>query len=1445
MEEQIALLEQAIAELQQKVAQFDAIAFAEEVRYELVLWQEKTAGLIRNLEVQTLDTIKRIDGLDELIKKADDLLKKIEGVDPEKTKQAVLEALSDWRNQSDKRLDAVEAHIAQLEQEIKKISPKKILELVQESIQEWKTKVEVDLSENKTNLDKLSVDLAALKIQLDTAINDLKSQIEQLHATDKTHDDQFLKLDADLVALAKRMEEIAQQGIDPALIQGEVEKLIKAWKIKIEKRLTDLEALSSAIDTLKKRIDEFPPILSVDDTKQLIAVELSVFQVNIDQSISAISTELALKIEQVKNALSADLAGLHIRLLQVEDQLKNGGNVDTPKIIVLVIKELETWQKQIEQRITVLEAQRVVDRQDIDKLLQGLLELSTKVGAMVILTQTDVTNLINANLAPWISKIESIEQLMLTLQTRSNANQQEIAILKAGLDALVQTLAGPLPANWEVQVQQMIEALLVSIKADLTQHKLDKTTLEAALALLKTTVAGLQNDLTALTETVSNLPVPLTEAEINALIGTQIGVLQTDLEAQIIALELRISALEAGQAGILVVIQEIKAGISTHSTKIDLIQHLVTEVKSTVESLPPIPSQDEIVAIVNDTISAWKLEITAKIEQLQACCAEGQAHITEIEHEIVEIKKELQHSDASGIGIRLARRCLTGWGIVSGLEIKSDDTCSLQLSKGSGITPRGVLLHACEPLYFTHYRVFEKPANDPIFKNYECWELLVWETLGIAPGDPIPEDIHPLTPQTGLGSETPMIADKAVILLPGEQQNHYLLIRIEDLVALSGKTADLQHCMGKDDFDPDLGFSETFSPLDALPTDNDLYLAFNPVMLLAEIPLFRFGFRPPDECDPEDLDSPNFPVICGLDQMYDTWLPIIEDAFKQVDRWVKTVMEQYHELLFPQLDKDIFTGKLNLLFEKWTAFTQYNKHALPEKNRKFFVQYFYDWARDLIAGYHELRSELQILMAELCLCRPDLLLEQRPWLMLGVAVRPDQDGLAAPLRDAFHQSPIFNGNFVRLETCRLYYRREFEMIEGFYLPGYQDDLTLPCWCNQNDDGWEPDFSRLKITPGKGYIHALSRQSLPFYYPLAPNMESLHFYWEYRRAKMRQLDYHLSYHASDADDSYSHRPEVIRPLYYSLDPHDFYRVEGFVGETLVPLSSTLSASPAEALRFMVRKYNLDFDVVELDIYCNECRFLSQKYKVPNTTVDAFVNSFRQDLLGAEHLAGVPKGGTFIVVITENEDNKKVAIADFALPYRCCPEKPKVCQYEAVIKKIRSCNDGNVPVEFIVTALDAMGGIHLYLDGEPYPIGFPESYKPDPTGITQMQVIIPGDGKEHTIGVQDTEEPCCKTIVKVTVPKCTCKMTVSAEKVGIDPAGFIRVRVTVNTDHPVSGEFSVLFDGKPTIPKDVIKYTGAETKFEFKVHPAVLDVFYVISVKDVKSDLCSAETSINLF
>ena len=72
-------------------------------------------------------------------------------------------------------------------------------------------------------------------------------------------------------------------------------------------------------------------------------------------------------------------------------------------------------------------------------------------------------------------------------------------------------------------------------------------------------------------------------------------------------------------------------------------------------------------------------------------------------------------------------------------------------------------------------------------------------------------------------------------------------------------------------------------------------------------------------------------------------------------------------------------------------------------------------------------------------------------------------------------------------------------------------------------------------------------------------------------------------------------------------------------------------------------------------------------------------------GLEHLAGVPRGGTFIVVYDENG----TVVADFALSYICCSDCPPittVCTTSPVVFKLprsRFCNDDETEYKFILS------------------------------------------------------------------------------------------------------------------------------------------------------------------
>ena len=445
------------------------------------------------------------------------------------------------------------------------------------------------------------------------------------------------------------------------------------------------------------------------------------------------------------------------------------------------------------------------------------------------------------------------------------------------------------------------------------------------------------------------------------------------------------------------------------------------------------------------------------------------------------------------------------------------------------------------------------------------------------------------------------------------------------------------------------------------------------------------------------MDASVFPVIQSLDDLYQAYIPVIDDATRALDKALTKLHKDFQGLL--DLNKEGFAEEIiELLCAKWEAFKRENNEGLVET--KYYIQYFYGWVRDLIQAYNELRSELINLVAACC---SDTDAFPRH-LLLGIALRDDLARQPKPLRTIFRQPPIYNGNANRLQCFRLYCWRVLMMIRGFYLPNYISDSKLNPYQSQ-DIGI--DFKVLKITPGRFYNMELGLQSIPYYYPVTYSRFSVHHYWNCERTRTCSTDQILSYHASDFDDSYSLQHHVVRPLHYKLDQYPFFRIEGYINQPLNDIAAYESITDADGnityepyyqigvinrIKHLKQKYNLPFSFKAVNVQDlmnlmtdNEQAYA---YELPNDLNDTLLsmlgkrqlrleeglperyNSFAYNLLGQEHLAGVKEGGTFIIVyeeqpiilLTQNGEEAtdsngapllgQIAIADFYLP--CCTD-----------------------------------------------------------------------------------------------------------------------------------------------------------------------------------------------
>lgn len=591
----------------------------------------------------------------------------------------------------------------------------------------------------------------------------------------------------------------------------------------------------------------------------------------------------------------------------------------------------------------------------------------------------------------------------------------------------------------------------------------------------------------------------------------------------------------------------------------------------------------------------------------------------------------------------VTRRTMIGTGILCGLNIHTDEHCYVHLSPGTAISSSGKMIQILEPLTFKYYRAFTVPEAYPFLmhnqtgKPYPVWELF-----------PSPAaDCKPIAPQNKEEVQTPFVKNKVAVLYlappiyeghevaeGGEEQLHLLLLDKSSMIQEHELQKQLIRAQVKENgLDPDFIWEEDFSLEDNLPQPADIDRAMDPRLTLKEIALRRFGFGP------EPYTYGILMGVNGLDDLYELYHVIINEAIGTLDKELRRLTALLQLIMdFPK-DPEVET-MIDELCKKWEAYVK--KNTIDEIARKEYVQYFYTWMRDMLQAYHELRADV-LELVDNCGYDPN---RYPRHVVLGWVMGHNSALVRPEFRQGFEQPPIVNGNKDRLQRIRLYYWRILMMIRGFYLPDYIDDAVLNPYCMTEEDEDEepaPEFDELKITPGRWIDQPLGSQSIPYYYLLSQSKYSLHRYWDYTRTKTHTVDHHLSYHANEVVEdeapygleSYSDLPQVIDPLRFHVGEYGYFRIEGHIGR--------LQEDVAKELQTIRRNHHLAFDFLSISV----------TKLIVNGTGNGY--AFQEDYWGMEHIGGVKEGGTFVLITEANANGELRVIADFALPYRCCPSK----------------------------------------------------------------------------------------------------------------------------------------------------------------------------------------------
>ncbi|WP_348799263.1 hypothetical protein [Flavobacterium adhaerens] len=259
------------------------------------------------------------------------------------------------------------------------------------------------------------------------------------------------------------------------------------------------------------------------------------------------------------------------------------------------------------------------------------------------------------------------------------------------------------------------------------------------------------------------------------------------------------------------------------------------------------------------------------------------------------------------------------------------------------------------------------------------------------------------------------------------------------------------------------------------------------------------------------------------------------------------------------------------------------------------IHYRYDALKDIVATYKELK-DLYIQLCSQC----NLPLGSFPkHLMIGLVEDP---GDYKSYRHRFYKSSILDNENKTFKKFTLLVQRLLSITQKY--------------------GIIATANYVKITPSKT-LGQLGQKSIPYYYNVdIPFLNS----WDFDKNNIYMQRANLSYHITNLlNDDY-----VKFPLKYSLDDYDFYRIEGYLNDSIDDVNIVLN----DQRNF----FGLDFDFIIIDIIKdkNDLRVLLKNHP-----------SF-------EHKAGVKKGGTLILL-----KEGGTFITDFAIDYKITNDNDLSC------------------------------------------------------------------------------------------------------------------------------------------------------------------------------------------
>jgi len=617
--------------------------------------------------------------------------------------------------------------------------------------------------------------------------------------------------------------------------------------------------------------------------------------------------------------------------------------------------------------------------------------------------------------------------------------------------------------------------------------------------------------------------------------------------------------------------------------------------------------------------------------------------------------------------------CLSGYGVVCGAEVNLNPDCSLQAAEGTVIMPDGSIQHISRQLF--RYYVRPQYLSDGVKKAMFTWLKITdldpnsMEFLQLAEDGADPNTIDSLKQQHPDDiPEQNLMYNKIMATLvltddKGAATVYWLLVSRDAIARAMGFTSS-GSSSGSGLFSRSIGRKEIDLPtLDAF---------LRPILKLPVLAIPRLGYKQlalvqaSKGLTDDNLQFP-YGKVQTFSEIFFEYKAIIDDFILKFRDALNVLHDNFGPLLSHK-GATYLEQYRKILLLKLSTFYEAGDHL-------YYMQYFYDWLRDLTLAYQELVIKLEGFRGG-CPCSETkgragetgviLLLgpvlggrtTYQPLVFRDLAGGPETDRSIRELR-CMHWRLL-----MMIRTFDLPMLRLDKALQSFIgSQGIEEQLdSTDYWEYINSLGVETEeehnFLPVKFTPTRGSIVPLGRMAIPYYYPLDSNsIYSVHQFWDYETTVLRQIDTLLSYNAHVGDsskpstdvvnDSYTSRVEVILPLAFNIEPYPFLKPEGHIGKHLTLVGNTFYLKSFPLLEYL-HKYNLCVDVVAVAL--------------PGTGGGADIYNL-SNLFGMEHRPALPQGYTLVLLYTGSDEQielqeckkdtwpeiaKNTIVADFVLP-----------------------------------------------------------------------------------------------------------------------------------------------------------------------------------------------------